>query len=172
MSSPSTTTAVAAPAPAATTGPMAAPTSPRGVGARHAALSCRNLLDRTLMYMGAAMPLSAPTRMSWQKARIGASTSKPKSWCSLTMCPPASRRNRLGSTSAAALVNDVSLRNLIPAELAKQFGFYQSKPQTSLPRSRLHRMNWATRGRRQVALPLITTLNGRKKSAHPMPAWT
>ena len=29
------------------------------------------------------------------------------------------------------LVNDVSLRNLIPAELGKQFGFYQSKPYTS-----------------------------------------
>jgi fumarylacetoacetate (FAA) hydrolase len=26
------------------------------------------------------------------------------------------------------LVNDVSLRNLIPAELAKGFGFFQSKP--------------------------------------------
>ena len=29
------------------------------------------------------------------------------------------------------IVNDVSLRNLIPAELGKQFGFYQSKPWTS-----------------------------------------
>jgi fumarylacetoacetate (FAA) hydrolase len=29
------------------------------------------------------------------------------------------------------LVNDVSLRGLIPAELAKGFGFYQSKPATS-----------------------------------------
>ena len=29
------------------------------------------------------------------------------------------------------LVNDISLRNLIPAELGKQFGFYQSKPWTS-----------------------------------------
>ncbi|MDE0511172.1 MAG: fumarylacetoacetate hydrolase family protein [Gammaproteobacteria bacterium] len=29
------------------------------------------------------------------------------------------------------IINDVSLRNLIPAELAKQFGFYQSKPHTS-----------------------------------------
>ena len=29
------------------------------------------------------------------------------------------------------LVNDVSLRNIIPAELGKQFGFYQSKPWTS-----------------------------------------
>ena len=45
----------------------------------------------------------------------------------------------MGATPAAAesairlvmLVNDVSLRNLIPAELAKGFGFVQSKPATS-----------------------------------------
>jgi len=30
------------------------------------------------------------------------------------------------------LVNDVSLRNLIPAELAKNFGFFQSKPASAL----------------------------------------
>ena len=30
------------------------------------------------------------------------------------------------------IVNDVSLRNLIPAELAKGFGFFQSKPATAL----------------------------------------
>ena len=29
------------------------------------------------------------------------------------------------------IINDVSLRNLIPKELAKQFGFYQSKPHTA-----------------------------------------
>ena len=29
------------------------------------------------------------------------------------------------------LANDVSLRNLIPAELAKGFGFFQSKPATA-----------------------------------------
>ena len=29
------------------------------------------------------------------------------------------------------LVNDVSLRNLIPAELAKGFGFFQGKPATA-----------------------------------------
>jgi len=42
----------------------------------------------------------------------------------------------MGTKAAAAgnhikllmLVNDVSLRNLIPAELAKNFGFFQSKP--------------------------------------------
>ena len=45
----------------------------------------------------------------------------------------------IGTTPAAAaghirllmLVNDVSLRNLIPAELAKGFGFLQSKPATA-----------------------------------------
>ncbi len=29
------------------------------------------------------------------------------------------------------LVNDVSLRNLIPGELAKGFGFFQSKPSSA-----------------------------------------
>ena len=46
---------------------------------------------------------------------------------------------RMGSTSAQALegirlvmlANDVSLRNLIPNELAKGFGFFQSKPATA-----------------------------------------
>jgi fumarylacetoacetate (FAA) hydrolase len=45
----------------------------------------------------------------------------------------------MGATAAEAaghiqllmLVNDVSLRNLIPGELAKGFGFYQSKPSSS-----------------------------------------
>ena len=36
-----------------------------------------------------------------------------------------------GHIQLIGLVNDVSLRNLIPGELAKQFGFYQSKPWTS-----------------------------------------
>ncbi len=34
----------------------------------------------------------------------------------------------LGAVRLAMLVNDVSLRNLIPAEIAKSFGFFQSKP--------------------------------------------
>jgi len=47
---------------------------------------------------------------------------------------------RMGATPAEAarhiqlvgLINDVSLRNLIPAELAKGFGFLQSKPRSAL----------------------------------------
>lgn len=37
----------------------------------------------------------------------------------------------LGHVKLLVLINDVSLRNLIPAELAKGFGFFQSKPPTA-----------------------------------------
>ena len=40
----------------------------------------------------------------------------------------ASREEALAAIRLIGLTNDVSLRNLIPAELAKGFGFYQSKP--------------------------------------------
>ena len=45
-----------------------------------------------------------------------------------------------------APVNDVSLRNLIPGELGKQFGFYQSKPQTSFTPVAVTPMNSAMLG--------------------------
>jgi fumarylacetoacetate (FAA) hydrolase len=40
----------------------------------------------------------------------------------------ASRDEALGAIRLVGLTNDVSLRNLIPGELAKGFGFFQSKP--------------------------------------------
>ena len=40
----------------------------------------------------------------------------------------ATRAEGLGAVRLIMLANDVSLRNLIPAELAKSFGFFQSKP--------------------------------------------
>ncbi|MET0180664.1 MAG: fumarylacetoacetate hydrolase family protein [Novosphingobium sp.] len=43
----------------------------------------------------------------------------------------ASRDEALGLIRLVGLANDVSLRNLIPAELAKGFGFVQSKPATA-----------------------------------------
>lgn len=39
--------------------------------------------------------------------------------------------NAKGHIKLLGILNDVSLRNLIPAELGKQFGFYQSKPWTA-----------------------------------------
>jgi len=44
----------------------------------------------------------------------------------------ASRAEGLAAIRLVGLVNDVSLRNLIPAELAKGFGFFQSKPASAL----------------------------------------
>lgn len=44
----------------------------------------------------------------------------------------ATREEALAAIRLVGLVNDVSLRNLIPAELAKGFGFVQSKPASAL----------------------------------------
>lgn len=62
-----------------------------------------------------------------------------------------------------ALVNDVSLRNLIPNELAKQFGFYQSKPWTAFSPVAVtpDELEDAWDGVK-VHLPLISVLNGNK----------
>jgi fumarylacetoacetate (FAA) hydrolase len=43
----------------------------------------------------------------------------------------ASREEALAAIRLVMLVNDVSLRNLIPNELAKGFGFFQSKPSSA-----------------------------------------
>ncbi|BDA61302.1 fumarylacetoacetate hydrolase family protein [Shewanella sp. DNRA4] len=59
------------------------------------------------------------------------------------------------------LVNDVSLRNLIPAELAKGFGFFQSKPSSSFSPVAITPDELGARWEdSKVHLPLITYLNG------------
>jgi len=61
------------------------------------------------------------------------------------------------------LVNDVSLRNLIPGELAKGFGFYQSKPSTAFsPVAVTPDELGAAWQDGTFNLPLITTLNGEE----------
>ncbi|WP_242109558.1 fumarylacetoacetate hydrolase family protein [Luteimonas aquatica] len=59
------------------------------------------------------------------------------------------------------LVNDVSLRNLIPPELAKGFGFLQSKPRSALSPVFVtpDELGEAWRGSK-VHLPLLTHING------------
>src|SRR5262245_37538717 len=60
------------------------------------------------------------------------------------------------------LANDVSLRNLIPAELAKGFGFFQSKPPSAFSPVAVtpDELGGAWRGAR-IHLPLLIDLNGR-----------
>jgi fumarylacetoacetate (FAA) hydrolase len=59
------------------------------------------------------------------------------------------------------LINDVSLRNLIPNELAKGFGFLQSKPRSALSPVFVtpDELGEAWRGNK-VHLPLLTHING------------
>ncbi|HET7798110.1 fumarylacetoacetate hydrolase family protein [Nevskia sp.] len=59
------------------------------------------------------------------------------------------------------LVNDVSLRNLIPDELAKNFGFFQSKPSSAFSPCAVtpDELGAAWDGAR-VHLPLVSYLNG------------
>ncbi len=60
------------------------------------------------------------------------------------------------------LVNDVSLRHLIPAELAKGFGFFQSKPASAFSPVAVtpDELGSAWRGAK-LHLPLLVELNGK-----------
>ena len=75
----------------------------------------------------------------------------------------------MGTTAAAApahvkllmLVNDVSLRNLMPDELSKQFGFLNSKPATAFaPVAITPDEAGAAWDGRKLALPLVSSVNG------------
>jgi fumarylacetoacetate (FAA) hydrolase len=70
------------------------------------------------------------------------------------------------SIRLVALANDVSLRNLIPSELKKGFGFMQSKPATAFSPVAVtpDELGNAWDGRR-VSLPLISELNGARFGA-------
>jgi 2-keto-4-pentenoate hydratase/2-oxohepta-3-ene-1,7-dioic acid hydratase in catechol pathway len=70
------------------------------------------------------------------------------------------------------LVNDVSLRNLIPNELAKGFGFLQSKPRSALSPVFVTPDELGDAWRdNKLHLPLVTHING-SGSARRKPAWT
>ena len=60
------------------------------------------------------------------------------------------------------LVNDVSLRNLIPAELGKGFGFFQSKPSSAFSPVAVtpDELDGAWNGAK-LSLPLLVTLNDK-----------
>ncbi|MGO8914964.1 MAG: fumarylacetoacetate hydrolase family protein [Stellaceae bacterium] len=68
-----------------------------------------------------------------------------------------------GHIKLVLLVNDVSLRNLIPSELAKGFGFYQSKPATAFSPVAVtpDELDGAWDGS-TVHLPLVCHVNGQE----------
>ncbi|MGP1256496.1 MAG: fumarylacetoacetate hydrolase family protein [Kiloniellales bacterium] len=70
-------------------------------------------------------------------------------------------RQAAGHIKLIMLVNDVSLRNLIPGELAKGFGFFQAKPSSAFSPVALtpEELGEAWDGRR-LHLPLLSRING------------
>ncbi len=74
----------------------------------------------------------------------------------------ASRDEALEAIRLVMLVNDVSLRGLIPAELAKGFGFFQSKPSTAFSpvAVSLDELGDAWDGGK-LRLPLLAGINGK-----------
>src|SRR3569623_142812 len=74
----------------------------------------------------------------------------------------ASREQALDAILLVGLTNDVSLRNLIPGELAKGFGFFQSKPASAFSPGAVtpDELGDAWDGGR-LHLPLLSTLNGQ-----------
>lgn len=68
-----------------------------------------------------------------------------------------------GHIALITIVNDVSLRNLIPAELAKNFGFFQSKPATAFAGivATIDELGDAWTGTK-LALPLRSWVNGER----------
>ncbi|HZE90151.1 MAG TPA: fumarylacetoacetate hydrolase family protein [Rhizobacter sp.] len=75
----------------------------------------------------------------------------------------ASAQDALENIRLLMLVNDVSLRQLIPAELAKGFGFFQSKPATAFGpvAVTLDEVGAAWQGGR-LHLPVQSTWNGKR----------
>jgi fumarylacetoacetate (FAA) hydrolase len=73
-----------------------------------------------------------------------------------------SSTDALNHIKLVTIINDVSLRNLIPNELSKQFGFYQSKPWTSFAPVvvSVDELNDCFKDGK-MHLPLISILNGQ-----------
>ena len=116
-----------------------------------------------LMYQGGVRPHARAARgHRAAPTRPGASTSRPRSR-SITGDVPmgTSAADALGHIRLLMLVNDVSLRNLIPAELAKGFGFFQSKPASAFSPVAVTPDELGDAWRDgKVHLPLVSHLNG------------
>jgi fumarylacetoacetate (FAA) hydrolase len=73
----------------------------------------------------------------------------------------ADRITALDAVRLIVLVNDVSLRNLIPGELAKGFGFFQSKPSSALSPVAVTPDALGPAWREgKLHLPLLSSVNG------------
>jgi fumarylacetoacetate (FAA) hydrolase len=116
-----------------------------------------------LMYQGGSDSFAGPCDPIWPVTKPGASISRPRWRWSPATCRWAPRRQQCAQQiRLLMLVNDVSLRNLIPAELAKGFGFLQSKPASAFSPVAVTPDELGAAWREaKVHLPLEVELNGK-----------
>jgi fumarylacetoacetate (FAA) hydrolase len=82
----------------------------------------------------------------------------------------ADRAEAAAAIALIVLANDVSLRNLIPAELAKGFGFFQSKPSSAFRRSRSPRASSAPLGTAHACIFPYSLASMASRSGERTPA--
>lgn len=123
-----------------------------------------SLYTEPLMYQGCSDPFLAPTAPIRHRSEdLGIDFES--EMCVVVDGVPAGTREQDagGHVRLIGLLNDVTLRNLVAAELGKGFGFFVSKPPSSLAPVLVtpDELGAAWRGGR-VHLPLCTYLNGQK----------
>ncbi len=117
-----------------------------------------------LMYMGASDAFIGPNDdIEMEKEEWGIDFESEVAVFTDFVPPGTSAEEALGHIKLITILNDVTCRALIPAELAKQFGFYQSKPWTAfapvvVTPDELGE-SWKDG---KVHLPLYSTLNGKR----------
>lgn len=115
-----------------------------------------------LMYMGASDAfIGATDPIEIEKEEWGIDFESEVAVITDDVPPGVDAQTALKHIKLVTIVNDVSLRNLIPAELGKQFGFYQSKPWTTFAPVAVTldelAEDWSEG---KLHLPLYSTLNG------------
>lgn len=115
-----------------------------------------------LMYMGASDAfIGATDDIEIEDAAWGIDFESEVAVITDDVPPGVSAEEALKHIKLITILNDVSLRNLIPAELGKQFGFYQSKPWTAFAPVVVTPDELAGDWKEgKLHLPLHSTLNG------------
>ncbi len=117
-----------------------------------------------LMYMGASDAfIGANDDIEIEKEEWGIDFESEVAVITDDVAPGTNAANAKDHIKLISIVNDVSLRGLIPNELGKQFGFYQSKPWTTFAPVAVtpDELGEAWDGAK-LHLPLISILNGEK----------
>ena len=115
-----------------------------------------------LMYMGASDAfIGATDDILIEKEEWGIDFESEVAVITDDVPPGVDAQTALKHIKLVTILNDVSLRNLIPAELGKQFGFYQSKPWTTFAPVMVTLDELGEDWKEgKLHLPLHSTLNG------------